>query len=118
MISTRILLYKSKQKANGKFPIALRLIKDRKPKYIFLEYVFEKEWDTKHNKVKSSHIHSARINNLLINKLALANNLILEADSKNQILSINQLAIKIKTNRIGSLSFFEVSESHLLNKSL
>ncbi len=113
MISTKILLYKSKQKADGQFPIALRLIKDRKPKYIYLEYVFEKDWDIKKNKVKSSHIHSARINNLLINKLALANNLILEAESKNQILSLNQLAARIKTNRVGALSFFDMSKSYL-----
>lgn len=114
MISTKILLYKSKKKKDGTHPLALRIIKDRKPKYVFFDYIHEKDWDKKRGKVKESHMYSARINNLLVNKLALANNLILEAETKNMPISINQLVEKLKSSpQKNSPTFFDVGQDHI-----
>ncbi|UZO81721.1 site-specific integrase [Aquimarina sp. ERC-38] len=113
MITTKILLYKSKKKADDTFPIVLRITYDRKPKYIFLAYIKEKDWNFKTLRVKNSHPQNQSINNLIINKLALAENLILESRRKNEHIDIKQIIRKIKLDRVGQQTFYELTETHL-----
>lgn len=65
MANIKIVLRKEKKK-DGTSPLAIRITKDRKSSFIYLEYsVFEKDWDTSVGLVKKSHPNSARLNNLL-----------------------------------------------------
>jgi integrase/recombinase XerD len=112
MASAKVLLYKSKQKKDGRFPIALRIIKDRKPKYIYLEWVEERHWDEKKSKVKPSHPNYKRINNLILKKLTEADDLILEYESLNKAASPHQFIKVLKGNKKGA-SFFAVANEYL-----
>lgn len=70
MASVKIVLRKE-IKADGTSPLAIRITKDRKASYIYLEYSIKpKEWDEKNQRVKKSHPNSVRMNNFLIKKLA------------------------------------------------
>lgn len=58
MSSVKIVLRKKKNK-EGKYPLALRITKDRKSSYIHLGYdVLETEWDEEKQRVKKSHPNS------------------------------------------------------------
>lgn len=114
MATAKTLLYKSKKKTNGTYLIAIRVTKDRKPSYLFLEWIEEKYWDSKNNKVKKSHPNFLRLNNLIINKLTQIDNLILELETANKNFSASQIVDTIKRNRKG-LSFFEFADDYILN---
>ncbi|PKP17473.1 MAG: hypothetical protein CVU05_15465 [Bacteroidetes bacterium HGW-Bacteroidetes-21] len=56
MSSVKIQLYASKTLKNGEHPIMLRIIKDRRPKYISLGFSCSKEmWDTSTDLPKRKH---------------------------------------------------------------
>ncbi len=114
MASVKALLYKSKKKADGRHPIVIRIIKDRKPKYVYVEWIFEKHWDLKNLKVKSSHPNSKRLNNLLKKKLVEADDLILESEAQNRNYTSEQIAKLVKGEKRIS-SFFKLSESYILD---
>ena len=70
MATVKILLWKHDAKPDGSLPIAIRITKNRKPRYIFTgEYIFEKDWNDTEKRVKKSHPNSTRLNNLLLKKL-------------------------------------------------
>jgi len=114
MASVKSLLYKSKKKADGKYPIAIRIIKDRKPSYLYLEWIDEKYWDLKNNKVKKAHPNATRLNNLILKKLTEIDDLILELESLNKNYSSSQVSEIIKKNRKG-ISFFEFTDDYVKN---
>lgn len=105
-----------RRKANsaGLFPLAIRLTKNRKASYLYIgQYIDEKYWDKVSRKVRKSHPNSTRLNNLLIKKLAEANNKLLEVDDMPE----NQSAMKIKRKIVGGdkMDFFALSEIYLTN---
>ena len=52
MASIKILLW-NKVNKEGKYPIAIRIIKDRKPSYTYIgHYIKKTDWDAKNAKVK------------------------------------------------------------------
>jgi len=114
MASVKSLLYKSKKKEDGKYPIAIRIIKDRKPSYLYLEWIDEKYWDLKNNKVKKAHPNATRLNNLILKKLTEIDDLILELESLNKNYSSSQVSEIIKKNRKG-ISFFEFTDDYVKN---
>ncbi|MCW3120901.1 MAG: integrase family protein, partial [Flavipsychrobacter sp.] len=66
----KVLLW-SKANKEGLFPIAIRIIKDRKPSYIYIgQYIKKDQWDAEEHKVKKSHPNSGRINKLILHKMA------------------------------------------------
>lgn len=113
MASAKILLVTIKKRLDGTCPIALRIIKDRKPRYIFIgQYVLEKHWDAQLCKIKKSHPNSLRLNNLLLKKLSEANDMLIEADSSTKNTSSKEIKNKIK--RAGkSVSFFTVADQRI-----
>lgn len=78
MATAKIILYKSKKKSDGRYPVALRVIQDRKPKYSFIEWIFENDWDVAKGKVKKTHPNSKRINFAITAKENAINNLFME----------------------------------------
>lgn len=108
MASSKILLYKSKQKSDGRYPIVVRVIKDRRPKYIYIDWVVEDDWDEKARQVKSSHPNSKRLNNLILKKLAEASDLILESESQKKDFTAGQITRMMKGKRKDT-TFFKLA---------
>ncbi len=111
MATIQLVLRKKTNKA-GLFPLAVRLTKDRKSSYLFTgQYIEEKFWDSKFNRVKKSHPNSKRINNFLLKKLSEANDKLLDSEG------IDQSVKKIKKKIVGEIKkdFFQASEIFLAN---
>jgi integrase/recombinase XerD len=73
MSSINVLLKKNKQTSTGQFPLYLRIIKDRKTKFISLGIkIEESQWDQKTQKAKKNHPNSNRVNAFIAKKIAEA----------------------------------------------
>lgn len=116
MANVKILLWKHYKKKDDKYPIALRITKDRKARYVFTgKYILEKDWDPVLCKVKKSHPNSARLNNYLLKKLTEADDTLLEATAQNETISSRQ--IQKKVNRKGkNISFFQHGAQRVKDK--
>ena len=97
-------------------PLALRITKNRKTRYIFVgQDIFEKDWDVSASKVKKSHPNSTRLNNLLLKKLSEAQSTILDVETNDENLSTQQIQKKVK--RTGTnVSFFQLAAERIKNK--
>ncbi|TCI93609.1 site-specific integrase [Tenacibaculum sp. M341] len=116
MASVKIILWKHDKKKDGSCPLALRITKNRKPRYIFTgEYIFEKDWNAKSSTVKKSHPNSTRLNNLLLKKLSEAHATLLDAETSEENLTTQQIQTKVK--RKGSnVSFFQLASDRINDK--
>ena len=71
MSSITVLLKKNKQTTTGHYPLYLRVIKDRKTKFISLGIKLEEsQWDQKTQKAKKNHPNSNRVNTFISKKIA------------------------------------------------
>ena len=96
MASIKIFLRKVIKK-DGTSPLAIRITKERKTSYIYLEYSIKaKDWDEKAQRVKSSYPNSARLNNYLIKKLSEATNSSLELETSKDHVTAKAVSQKIK----------------------
>lgn len=96
MATVKIVLRKE-VKADGTSPLAIRITKDRKTSYIYLEYsVKEKDWDKEGQRVKKSHPNATRLNNYLIKQLAEATNSSLELETAKPIITAKAVSQKIR----------------------
>jgi len=118
MASVKIVLRTNYQKTDGSCPLALRITKDRKTRYVFTgKYVLEKHWDKEFSKVKKSHPNSARLNNFLLKKLSNANDSVLELTTANDNVTSKQIKNKIKPV-IKSVSFFDLAAKRIKDYQL
>lgn len=111
MANITILLKMNKVDKNGNAPIYLRIIKDRKVKFISLGYKIHPDlWDKTASKVRKSHPNSARINNFIAHKIADASDIALEMESSSNYVAPK----KIKEAILGrsSVNFFEYAENY------
>lgn len=114
MASIKVLLFK-KKKTDTTHPIAIRVIKNRKPSYIYTgQYLEEKYWDEKNQRVKKSHPNSTRLNNYILKKLAEANDKLLELENSEQKFSAQAITQQIKSSR-QTVSFFDMADLYLKN---
>lgn len=112
MSSIRVILYKSNKKADGTYPIALRVINNRKVLYHQIGYsIKESDWDEKTKTVKKAYPNSARLNNLIAKKMAELNAIMLDSESNDLNLTKKQIKHKIKHNN--KSSFNSVADEHL-----
>lgn len=103
MATVKIVLRKE-IKQDGRQPLAIRITKDRKTSYIYLDYrLFEKDWDAPNERVKKSHKNSARLNNYLIAKKAEASNEVIELETTNKHATPQAMRKRIKPNAQGSV---------------
>jgi integrase len=116
MASAKIILWKHDKKKDGSFPLALRITKNRKTRYVFTgQNILEKDWDESLNKVKKSHPNSTRLNNFLLKKLSEAQTTLLDDETNNENLSTVQIKRKVK--RTGSnVSFYQLASERIRNK--
>lgn len=116
MASVKVLLLKSRVRKDGTSPLSIRIIKDRKPRYIFTGYyLLTKDWDEKSSTVKKSHPNSARLNNLLLKKLSEASGTIMDSDTVED--DATSLELKKRVSRAGKrMSFYEVATERIKEK--
>jgi integrase/recombinase XerD len=111
MASVKIVLRKE-VKADGTSPLALRITKDRKSSFIYLEYsIKEKDWDAKEQRVKKSHPNSTRLNNFLLKKLSDATNSALDIETAKNQVSVKAVRNVIKPS--ASASFNAQADAYL-----
>lgn len=113
MASVKVLLWKKKNK-DGKFPLAIRIIKDRKPRYIYVgHYIKEADWDNNNQRVKKSHPNSTALNNLLTRKLAEVTGKLIELETEKN--DTTSQVIKETLTASNNSSFFEQANIYLDN---
>lgn len=113
MANVKLVLRKETKK-DGTSPLAIRITKDRKSSYIYLEYsIKEDEWDVKNQRVKKSHPNSTRLNNYLATKVAEALNRSLQIETERQDVSSKIVRQKIKPK--GGATFFAQADLYIQN---
>ncbi len=79
MTSNAKIVLRKKQNKEGRYPLAVRITKNRQSTYIYIgHYIDIKLWDERNKIVRKSHPNSNRLNNLLMTKLIEVNKLLLE----------------------------------------
>ena len=111
MASVKVVLIKEKINKKGEAPLSLRIIKDRKSKYLGLGIRLDpQQWDEEKQRLRKSHPNSVRLNNFIAQKVAEAEGIAFELETGNK--SISSLSIKENVNGKtlpGFLEFFEES---------
>ena len=98
MASVKVVLIKEKINKKGEAPLFLRIIKDRKPKYLGLDIKLPPEqWDDIKQRIRKSHPNSARLNNFLAQKIAEAEGIAFELETGKK--SVTSLTIKENDSR-------------------
>ena len=111
MSSLKIILRKE-QKKDGTYPLTIRVTKDRKSSYIYLDYsVKDTDWDQVLQRVKKSHPNHARLNNYIIKKLAETTDNALELETNRT--HVTSRAVKQKTKPSSGSTFFAQAEEYL-----
>ncbi|GGG52120.1 site-specific integrase [Bizionia arctica] len=111
MSSVKAVLRK-KINSKGLYPIAIRIIKDRKTSFLYIgQYIRLADWDDKNNIVKKAHPDALHINQLILKQLSDTNRNIIESQVDDGYISVSGIKNKIlnKTNN----DFFVVSEYYL-----
>lgn len=97
MPSVKILLRTSKVLKNGEYPIVLRVIKDRKAKFIYTGLSCAKSlWDFKANKPSKKHPNKFELDLFISSKMAEAQNVILELENNNKEYSSEHIKRKYR----------------------
>ncbi len=104
------MLYTSKILSNGEHPIMLRVIKDRKPKYISLNLSCSKSlWNDKENIPSKKHpLYNSIVNKINKKKLE-ASKLIIGLETDDLELSAEQIQLKLKAeikNKVSVFNYF------------
>jgi site-specific recombinase XerD len=120
MASIKVVL-KNKVNTEGEKTLFLRIIKNRKAKYISLEYrIKEKDWDCVQSKVKKSNLNSAKLNIYIATKIAEAQSVALEMETGSKFIETKNIKEAILGSK--SVSFIkyaeEVIEKHKLKNSI
>jgi site-specific recombinase XerD len=111
MASVNFILRQSKLNKAGEAPLYLRVIKDRKTRFVSVGLsVLPELWDSDKQKVKSKHPNSARANAFLATKLAEAQNTVLSELTKKKSSSTNHLKQAIQGKP--SVDFFEYADKY------
>ena len=115
MASIKAILRKTKQpRKDGKWPLAIRITKDRKSKFVWLKQcIEEKHWDSRSGVVKKAHPNSARLNHLIAKKVAELNNTILAIENQEEDVSINDIRNALTKKKRKNISFFHLAQERL-----
>lgn len=111
-MATVKLVLRTESKKDGTCPLAIRITKDRRSSYIYLEYrVRPEDWDAEKQKVKKSHPNATRLNNFLLKKLAEATDQALELETKRT--DVSSHAVKQRVRPTGGVTFFSQADAYL-----
>lgn len=96
MASVKVFPRIDKADSQGKVPIYLRVTKNRKSKYIALNtYIFTKDWNKETGKVKSTVVNASQINTYLSSKIAEAEKIALELETRSTFVTSYDIKHKI-----------------------
>ncbi len=113
MANVKKLIYDSKILKNGKSPLGVRLIKDRKIKYFFIKHaIHPDDWDAKTEMVKPTVKNHRRLNFLMEQQYVAAERHLMDMEGYQQEFTIEQLTKKIKRNN-KAVSFTEFATAYL-----
>ena len=111
MASIKLVLRTNQKDQTGHSPLYIRIIKDRKTKFITAGVKLkESEWDKVNQRVKKNHSNSARMNANLAQKIADAEGEVADMERKVKTVSIKKLKEAIKGKEVPN--FFEYSRKH------
>ncbi len=111
MASIKLILRTNQKDQTGKSPLYIRIIKDRKTKFITAGLKLkESDWDEAKQRVKKSYPNSARMNAALAQKIADAEGQIADMERKVKTVSIKKLKEAIKGKEVPN--FFDYSRKH------
>ena len=111
MASIKLILRTNQKDQTGKSPLYIRIIKDRKTKFITAGLKLkESDWDEAKQRVKKSYPNSARMNAALAQKIADAEGQGADMERKVKTVSIKKLKEAIKGKEVPN--FFEYSRKH------
>lgn len=112
MVSVKIIHRQDKKNANDEHPLYLRIIKNRKPKYISLGIYLKNDlWDDENKRVKKSHPNAGRLNNYIATKVSEAQGVAYEMETHNKTV----LPHEIKEQIMGKApeSFLKYADKYL-----
>jgi integrase/recombinase XerD len=110
MSSIKLILRNDKVDKAGEAPLYLRVIKDRKTKFISLSLKLKpNEWDEDKQKVKKNHNNSARLNAYISQKVADAKGEIADLERRNLSTTARKLKEAIKGKPL--TNFFDYSDN-------
>ena len=106
MASIKLVLRNQQLDQTGHSPLYIRIIKDRKTKFITAGVKLKPtEWDEDKQRVRKNHANSARMNASLMQKLADAEGQVADLERKVKTVSIKKLKEAIKGKEVPN--FFE-----------
>jgi site-specific recombinase XerD len=101
MASIKLILRKNQLDQTGHCPLYIRIIKDRKTKFITAGVKLkESEWDEAKQRIKKNHPNSARMNASLSQKIADAEAQVADMERKVKTVSIKKLKEAIKGKEV------------------
>lgn len=113
MANAKIVLRKEK-KQDGTYPLAVRVTKDRKSSYIYLNYSIDPDhWSEADQWIKRACPNYKRLNNFLLAKLAEANDAALELETSKKHVTSKTVTQKIKPG--GHVGFMGQARIYLDN---
>ena len=85
MASVKVIYKKDKQRKNGNVPLYIRIIHNRKAKFIAMGVdVHPDHWDEENLRVRKSYRNSQRLNNFIAQKIAEAEQVALDLEEKEE----------------------------------
>ena len=110
MASIKLILRTNQEDKAGHSPLYIRVIKDRKTKFIATGVKLKTtEWDDAKQKIKKNHANSARMNAFLSQKVADAEALVADHERKSKSVSAKKLKEALKGKDLAN--FFEYAYS-------
>lgn len=108
-------MLRKEEKEDGTYPLAIRIYKNGKNSYIYLEHsVKEQYWDKKAKWITDDCPSYKRLNNYLLKRLSEATDTTLELETHKEYLTAKAVARKIKP-RSGGSGFMAQAKIHLDN---
>lgn len=112
--SIKAVIRLNKPAKDNTYPLAIRIIKDRKTTHVHLGYnLTQEDWDAVAQKVKRSHPNSTRLNNLILKKRTELSDDLLELQIQVKDVSINAIRKKVKSKT--DSSFFTLASQFIDN---
>jgi integrase/recombinase XerD len=112
MASVKVLMKMNKLNEKDLAPLYLRIIKNRKTKFISLGiYIKTTEWNFSEGKVRKSHPNSTRLNALIAKRISDAEGVAVELETKSKSVSSR----KIKGQIVGAapVEFFPFADKYM-----
>jgi integrase/recombinase XerD len=111
MASIKLILRTQQEDQTGHSPLYIRVIKDRKTKFISVGLKLKtSEWDEVKQRVKKNHPNSTRMNASIAQKVADAEAQVADLERKVKTVSVKKLKDAIKGKEVPN--FFEYSYKH------